>query len=106
MQVAWSRVRSEEFFLANIAAVMQNFLLVATYLGLGSVWFSGAGGARVQEDIRSLLKIPHNIRLITSIPLGYPDSSPSTKYQHKLRDTAYWNEFDRTKIRVNTEMET
>lgn len=56
----------------DTAAAIQNILLVAYFLGLGTCW---VGGFREQE-VKELLKIPHGIRSVAMIPVGYPAHAP------------------------------
>lgn len=102
---AWSKARAEELFLVSLATAIQNVMLAATSLGLGSVWFSGAGGMNQQKDIRSLFKIPENIRIIACVPLGYPKNPYPTRYRRKLNSNVHWDKFDRAKMRTDAEME-
>jgi nitroreductase len=58
--------------LADAGSIIQNFLLAATDLGLGSVYIFGAGGAFAAEP--ELLKeagIPEGFKPISSAAIGY-----------------------------------
>lgn len=57
-----------------VSAACQNILLAAHALGLGAVW-AGASLA-VEDEIKTLLQVPKEVRLMTVIAIGYPDYQP------------------------------
>jgi len=57
----------------DTAAGIQNLLLEAYYLGLGSCWV----GAFHEESVAKILNLPSNLRPIAIVPVGYPGESPS-----------------------------
>jgi nitroreductase len=57
----------------NVAAAIQNLLLVAYARGLGSCWMTGP--VYVAEKINRFLGI-ENMTLVALIPMGYPDENP------------------------------
>lgn len=57
----------------DTAAAIQNLLLEAYSLGLGSCWV----GAFREEEVTKILSIPTHLRPIAIIPVGYPNQSPS-----------------------------
>lgn len=59
----------------NVAIAIQNMVLRATELGLGTCWammFS-------QEKVKSLLELDANLHVVAVIPVGYPDQSPAQR---------------------------
>ena len=56
----------------NGAAAIQNLLLTATELGLGSCWV----GAMKERMVKRALSIPDEVILVAIITLGYPDEAP------------------------------
>ena len=87
---------ADKFSLENCAAAIQNMLLKATELKLGTCWV----GAFNPLIIRKILNIPDNINISAIITLGYPNEKPLSKrhpideltyfesYQNKERDTS------------------
>lgn len=59
----------EELFQLSMGAMIQNMLLAAASLGLGSTWM--ARPARVPE-IRRLLAVPDRLRLVALLAFGFP----------------------------------
>ena len=60
------------YCIQDTAAAIQNILLAAYSLGLGTCWI----GAFREERARETLKTPHGVRPIAIIPVGYPAEAP------------------------------
>jgi len=58
------------------AAATQNMTLAAHSLGLGSGWI-GIWGTEAEAAIQKLFKFPETIRVVSLLPVGIPDESPS-----------------------------
>lgn len=68
----------------SVGAAVQNALLAATEMGLGSCWIGGVW--RYTKRIRKLLDIPNNKILLSAMAIGYPDfNSPICAYK-SMRD--------------------
>jgi len=62
---------------ANIesaSAAMENLLLAATALGLGTCWMTGP--LQDERTLRTCLAIPDDKEIVAVTPLGYPDEVP------------------------------
>lgn len=64
--------------LIDTATAVQNMLLVATDMGIGSCWVGGF----LEEEIRKLLQIPSYVQPIGLIPMGY--SAEETRHKQKI----------------------
>jgi nitroreductase len=64
---------SSLYMLQDVAAGIQNLMLLAHSHGLGTAWV----GAFHEEEVSKILNIPDNLRPVAIIPIGYPDESPS-----------------------------
>lgn len=65
--------RGKEFYMIqDVAASVQNLLLVAHSLGLGSVWV----GAFEEEGVRKLSDIPKHLVPLVIVPIGFPNEIP------------------------------
>lgn len=63
------------YSIQGVAAAIENMLLAATGLGLGSCWVGG-----FEEDrVKDILQVPSNVNLHALITLGYPDEIPQKK---------------------------
>lgn len=80
----------------SVGAAVQNMLLAATEMGLGSCWIGGVW--RYTRQIRDLLEIPENKRLLSSVALGHPDpDAPLGRYKASrddLGEFVRWVGFD------------
>ncbi len=69
---SWRRRDGEEYWKVDAAIAMQNLVLTATELGLGTCWvtdFERNG----EKEIKKALNIPKDIRVVAMTPLGYHD---------------------------------
>lgn len=63
---------SSLYCLQDIAASVQNLMLVAHSLGLGSVWV----GAFREGDVYAILDLPDYLRPVAIVPVGFPGEAP------------------------------
>ena len=59
---------SPRWFHVDVAIAMQNMVLATTGEGLGTCWV----GSFNEEEVRELLKIPENYRVVALLAVGYP----------------------------------
>jgi nitroreductase len=60
--------------LESASAAMENLLLAATALGLGTCWMTGP--LRDEKTLRTILAIPPDREIVAITPLGYPEGIP------------------------------
>lgn len=65
--------KNESWLLQNCSAAIQNILLSAHGLGIGSCWIAIHGMDDVYKNIKAQFKLPENIVPVSLISLGYPD---------------------------------
>lgn len=54
------------------------FMILQAYeLGLGTCWI----GAFKEDEVKKILKIPEEVRVVAMTPLGYPDQPHSQKFR-------------------------
>lgn len=73
----------------DCAAAIQNMMLTATDLGLGSCWI----GAFEEDKIRSTFGIPTDVRPQAIITIGYTDEIPEEKVIKPIEDVVYFNRY-------------
>jgi nitroreductase len=56
-----------DYYLVDVGISMQQLILAATDLGLGTCWIGSFGESKVKE----LLKIPKNVKVVAMTPIGY-----------------------------------
>lgn len=66
--------------LESASAAMQNILLAATALGLGTCWMTGP--LRGEETLRRILGVPDNREIVAVTPLGFPETIPNPPLRH------------------------
>ena len=61
------------YCLQDVAASIQNLMLVAYSLGLGTVWV----GAFDEKEVSRILELPDHLRPVAIVPVGFPDEKPA-----------------------------
>ena len=83
-------VRGKSLFcLQDTAAAIQNILLTAYSLGLGSCWI----GAFKEDEIRKAIKAPKEMRPIALIPVGYPNEAPAARSRRPVSEIMHKETF-------------
>ena len=59
---------SPKWYMIDVAIAMQNMVLTATGEGLGTCWV----GSFNEREVKEMLKIPEEYRVIALLALGYP----------------------------------
>ena len=67
------RSRGELYAIQDASAGIENLLLAAHSMGLGTCWV----GAFDETQVSALLGIPHRTKPVAIIPVGYPAEQPS-----------------------------
>ena len=73
----------------DCSAAIENILLAATVMGLGTVWI----GAFDEESVRKNFAIPNHVAVNGIVLFGYPaeQKKPRTQY---TEEAIYWNTYD------------
>lgn len=83
-----------QWYLVSLGAALQNLMVAATALGLGTRWFGGFaldnGGAALKE----LLGIPAGVEIIAATPLGYHDEPPKPRPAQVRADVSQFRRGD------------
>lgn len=83
-------IRGEKLYsIQSCAAAIQNMLLTATDLGLGSCWTS----AFDEENVKSILSIPDTARPQAILPIGYADEQPSMAPRAELTHIVFFEKY-------------
>ena len=78
-EAAWSRQDGETYWKVDMAVAVQNMILVAHELGLGTCWI----GAFDEAKVKDALGIPKEVRVIALISLGYPAETKGSVTERK-----------------------
>lgn len=73
----------------DCAAAIENVLISATDLGLGTCWI----GAFEEDKLRSLFTIPPDVRPQAIITLGYSDETPSDRALVPIENVVFFNRY-------------
>jgi len=86
---AWYGDRGEMYALETIGAAVQNMMLMAYSLGLGSCFVSAFDEDRVKE----ILNCPEFIKPAALLPIGYPAENPDPPYRDEISRFTYINKY-------------
>lgn len=75
--------KNESWLLQNCSASIQNILLSAHGLGIGSCWIAIHGMDDVYKNVKAQFKLPENIVPVALISLGYPDEVVTAEERFK-----------------------
>ena len=71
------------YMLQDLSAAVENILLAATALGLGSCWLGIHPRQDRLDGIRNLFSFPDNIIPMCGIALGWPAEKPESRTRYK-----------------------
>jgi len=74
----------------DVGISFEHLILAATDLDLGTCWL---GLTRRDEEIRELLEVPDNFKVIAMTPLGYHEVSPDHKDRKSLEEISSWGKY-------------
>jgi len=77
------------WFMFDVALAMQNLVLVAESLGLGTVYLGGFDAQKAEE----ILGVPADYCIVAMTPLGYPDEQPEAKPRKELDEIIFHDRF-------------
>ena len=77
------------YYMADAAIAMENAVLAATELGLGTCWI----GAFTEEPIKAFLGIPSTHRIVAMTPLGVPAESPAARPRRSLGEAVRFHRY-------------
>jgi nitroreductase len=90
-------ITSPKWHMVDVTIAMENMVLQATELGLGTCWI----GSFNIDLLRQILRIPNNLTVTAILPIGYPaeEIDRKSKYAHltsrrkKLEEIVGFNEY-------------
>jgi nitroreductase len=82
---------SSDWWVEDGSAAVENMLIASTALGYGSCWLEGYT-LRLEEQIKDLLNVPKEKRLLTLVPLGVPVEWP-TREKKSLQEVIHWETY-------------
>ena len=70
----------------DVAIAVDHITLKAVEEGLGTCWIGGFA----EEEVKKILGIPNNIRIVTLLTLGYPKYVPGPRKRQKMDEIAVY----------------
>jgi nitroreductase len=76
-------------FAIDIALAFEHLMLAATEQGLGTCWI----GAFFEKDVKDILGVPENVRVVALTPIGYPNDSGRERKRKPVEDIISYNSY-------------
>jgi 5,6-dimethylbenzimidazole synthase len=92
----------EKLFQASIANAVQQMMLAAASMNLGTVWVSVR--EEVEQELRELFHVPEPLRLLWVIPIGHARSWPQAKPRRQVEDFTHTEVYNPKKLRADSEI--
>jgi nitroreductase len=79
----------ESCYTIDVTIAIDHITLAAVALGLGTCWI----GSFYPEQVREILNIPQDIRVVELLTLGYPADSPREKNRKPIDEIVHYEEW-------------
>ena len=73
----------------DVSIALEHLILQAGEEGLGTCWI----GSFEETEVKTILNIPENVRVLALTPLGYPDETPPYRGRKRLDEIVSYNGF-------------
>ncbi len=73
----------------DVTIALEHLILQAVEEGLGTCWI----GSFEETEVKAILNIPENVRVLALTPLGYPDETPPYRGRKRLDEIVSYNGF-------------
>jgi len=93
----------EKLFQASIANAVQQMMLAAASMNLGTVWVSVR--EEVEPELREMFKVPRELRLLWVMPIGHARSWPKAKPRRSSSAFTHWETYDGKKLRPESNIQ-
>lgn len=77
------------WFMFDVALAMENLVLAAQSLGLGTVFLGGFDAGKAGQ----IIGVPEGYCVVSMTPLGYPDEEPSNWSRKELSEIVFYDRF-------------
>lgn len=78
-----------DWFMFDVALAVQNLVLAAHELGLGTVHVSLMDAKRIEE----VMQVPEGVRVVELVPLGYPEEQPKGPGRKELDEIVFHEKY-------------
>ncbi len=83
-------VASPRWYQNDMGIAFEHIVLAATNLGLGTCWM---GQTKRDAEVKEILGIPDEFKVIALTPLGEPDETKEPKERKSLEEIVSWEKF-------------
>jgi nitroreductase len=84
--------KDTKYYLEDGCAAVENILIAATALRLGTCWIAGDKKSYA-ETVREILKVPVGYKLIALISAGYSDDDGRPRAKRELKEVLHYEKF-------------
>ncbi len=81
--------KSDKWSTVDVAIALENMVLSAEAQGVGSCWI----GAFEEKEVKELLGIPDNLKVVALVSFGYPAEKPGPGNKRSLESIVHYNRF-------------
>ena len=81
--------KGDSWYMFDVALAMQNLMLAAHSLGLGTVCMGNFDAG----EIARILEVPPGFRVVSLTPLGYPDQEPNPRPRKELSEIVFYDKY-------------
>jgi nitroreductase len=92
----------EKLFQASVANAVQQMMLAAASMKLGTVWVSVR--EEVEAELRDLFQVPEALRLLWVVPIGHARAWPKAKPRRGIDAFTHWELYDSKKLRQDRDI--
>src|SRR5262245_17972387 len=92
----------EKLFQASVANAVQQMMLAAASMNLGTVWVSVR--EEVEPSLRQLFKVPEELRFLWVMPIGHARAWPKAKPRRPVSAFIHYEVYDHKKLRVESDI--
>ncbi|MEK7448032.1 MAG: nitroreductase family protein [Planctomycetota bacterium] len=76
----------------DVSIALDHLTLAATAEGLATCWI----GAFSEPEVKKLLNVPDNLRVVALTPLGWPAEEPPVKSRKSLKEIMFFERFPKS----------
>jgi len=96
--------KGHQHMVSSLANIVMSIHLAAASLGLGSHYVSDTASPEMQATLKALLGIPEPLWCYETIPVGYADFAPSSRYIRDVDDIAHWDKYDMSRHKSDSQV--
>ncbi len=80
---------ANEWSTVDVTIALENMVIAAEAQGIGSCWI----GDFKEEELKKLLGIPNDLKVIALVSFGYPAEKPNPPSKKRLKTIVHYNRF-------------